>query len=212
MLEVLGGVISPVAGLLTYDDGQKIENEINKLNQVSANLSHLVGKQIHVVRAQFKEIHEEIGAYEERQKQLKFQLADIQRGVYQASLSLYRLNYTQVLTNMLHALEAGLDEHLRAANRLLEIVHGARRGVLHPSLLTSEQMERIFRYIQDHLPLFVFPISGPKVDPEDLARVATKMIICKNRTLTVWLQSKDRGFAGHRQEILLISEDRSRGT
>ena len=41
---------------------------------------------------------------------------------------------------MLHTLEAGLDEHLRAADRFLEIVHAARRGFLHPSLLTSEQM------------------------------------------------------------------------
>ena len=77
-----------------------------------------MGKQTHVVRAQFEEIHEKLGAYEERQKQLKFQLAKIQRGVYQVSFSLYRLNYIQVLTSMLHALEAGLDEHLRAKNKL----------------------------------------------------------------------------------------------
>ena len=82
MLGFLGGVIGPVAGRW------QIENEINKLNQVSANLSHLVGKQTHVVRAQFEEIHEELGAYEERQKQLKFQLAEIQRGVYQVVFSL----------------------------------------------------------------------------------------------------------------------------
>ena len=88
---------------------------------------------------------------------------------------------------MLHALEAGLDEHLRAADRLLEIVHAARRGLLHPSLLTSEQIEPIYRDIQDNSPSVVFPISGPKVDIEDLARVATTLIICKNRTLTVWL-------------------------
>ena len=151
MLGFSGGVIGPVAGLITYDDGHQIENEINKLNQVSANLSHLVGKQTHVVRAKLEEIHEELGAYEERQKQLKFQLTEIQRGMYQVSSPLYRLNYTQVLTSILHTLGAGLDEHLRGADRLLEIAHAARRGLLHPSQLMSEQMEPIYRDIQDHL-------------------------------------------------------------
>ena len=35
----LRGIIDPVAGLLTYDDGQQTEDEINNLNQVAANLS-----------------------------------------------------------------------------------------------------------------------------------------------------------------------------
>ena len=187
MLGFLGCVIGPVSGLLTYDDGQQIDNEINELNEVAANLSHLVVKQTHVVRAQFEEIHEEFGAYEERHKKLKYQLTEIQRGVYQVSSSLYKLNHPQVLTNMLHALKAGLDGHLQAADRLLEIVHAARRGLLHISLLTSEQMEPIYRDIQDVSPLVAFPISGPKVDIEDWARVETAMIIWKTRTLTVWL-------------------------
>ena len=56
MLGFLGRIIGPVASLLTYEYGLQIEDEINNLNQVAANLSHLVGKQTHVVRAQFEEI------------------------------------------------------------------------------------------------------------------------------------------------------------
>ena len=67
MLGFLGGIIGPVAGHLTYDDGQQIEDKINNLNQVAANLSHLVGKQTHVVRAQFEEIQGRFNIYEERQ-------------------------------------------------------------------------------------------------------------------------------------------------
>ena len=62
-----GGVIGPVAGLLIYDDGQKIENEINELNQGAANLSHIVGRQSHIVKARFEELQEQLGAYEESQ-------------------------------------------------------------------------------------------------------------------------------------------------
>ena len=71
MLGFLGGIIGPVAGSVTYDDGQQIDNEITNLNQVAVNLSHLVGKQTHVIRAQFEEIQGRFNIYEERQKELK---------------------------------------------------------------------------------------------------------------------------------------------
>ena len=131
-LVFLGGNISSVAGLLTYDDGQQIEDEINNFNQVAANLSHLVGKETHVVRAQFEEIQGRFNIYEERQKKLKHQLTEIQKGMYEIPSSVVKLEYSRTLSNTLHILEAGLDEHLRAADRCLEIIHYARRGLLHP--------------------------------------------------------------------------------
>ena len=48
LLGFLGRFFGPAAGLLTYDDGQQIENEINHLNRVVSDLSHSVGSQIHV--------------------------------------------------------------------------------------------------------------------------------------------------------------------
>ena len=92
-----------------------------------------------------------------------------------------------MLTSTLHALEMGLDEHLRAADRLLEIVYSAQRGMLHPSLLTPEQMEPIFRDIQDHSPTAVFPIPGPIMSIEDHAKIATTTIVCENKRLKVCL-------------------------
>ena len=187
MLGFLGGIVGPVAGLLTYDDGQQIEDEINNLNQVAANLSHLVGKQTHVVRAQFEEIQGRFNIYEERQKELKHQLTEIQKGMYEMSSSVFKLEYSRALSNTLHVLEAGLDEHLRAADRLLEIIHYARRGQLHPSLLTTEKLQPIYRDVQDHAPAFAFPVPGPKINVEDLAQAATTTISCRNKTLRVCL-------------------------
>ena len=57
LLGFLGGIIGPVAGLLTYDDGQLIEAKIQELNEAQANISHLVGQQIHLVRSQLEEMH-----------------------------------------------------------------------------------------------------------------------------------------------------------
>ena len=154
---------------------------------MAANLSHLVGKQTHVLRAQFEEIQGRFNIYEKRQKELKHQLTDIQKGMYEMSSSVVKLEYSRAVSNMLHVLEAGLDEHLRAANRLLEIIHYARRGLLHPSLLTIEQLQPIYRGVQDHAPALAFLVPGPKINVEDLAQAATTTISCRNKTLRVCL-------------------------
>ena len=49
----------------------------------------------------------------------------IQEGMYQVSASLFKLNYTQMLTSTLHALEMGQEKHLRVADRLFKIVYSA---------------------------------------------------------------------------------------
>lgn len=57
LLGTLGGLIGRIAGLMTYSEGETLEAEIAEPNQTQANLSHLVGKQTHIVRAQLKGIH-----------------------------------------------------------------------------------------------------------------------------------------------------------
>ena len=76
LLGFLGSIIGSVAGLVTYEDGKRIENEINDLNRVAANLSHLVGEQTHVIRAQFEEMHGQLEAYEEHQEEFRSQITD----------------------------------------------------------------------------------------------------------------------------------------
>ena len=51
MLGFLGGIVAPVARLLTYQDGIMMDSKIDDLNQAQANLSHLVGTQTHLVRS-----------------------------------------------------------------------------------------------------------------------------------------------------------------
>ena len=51
----IGGVVGPVAGLLTYEDGRRIDAEIDDLNRATVNVSYLLGKQTHVIRAQLDE-------------------------------------------------------------------------------------------------------------------------------------------------------------
>ena len=60
-------------------------------------------------------------------------------------------------------------------------------SLLHPLLLTTGQMEPIYRDVQNQSSALVFPLLGPKVNIEDLAQEAATMVLCKNKTLRVCL-------------------------
>ena len=84
-------------------------------------------------------------------------------------------------------MDAGFDQHLRAAYRFLEIIHYVRRGLLHHLLLTTGEIEPIYRDSEDHSPALANPVPRLKVNIEDLAQVATTAIYCSNKTLRVCL-------------------------
>ena len=73
LLGFLGSMIGAVAGLVTYEDRQRIENEINDINQT------------HVIRAQFEEMHGQLEAYEEHQMEFRSQFMSIQERMYHVS-------------------------------------------------------------------------------------------------------------------------------
>lgn len=76
------------------------------------------------------------------------------------------MKYTYALTELLHVIEIGVSEYLRSADQTLDVIRMTRKGSLHPSLLTSAQIEPISRGIQDHAPKAMFAVRGPEVRPE----------------------------------------------
>lgn len=86
---------------------------------------------------------------------------------------------------MLHSIETGFEENIWSSHELLEVIHSAKKGELHPSLLTPEQLEPIFRNIPDHAVNLDFPIPGPQVNVEELVTFAKVTILCKNGSMRI---------------------------
>ena len=59
------------------------------------------------------------------------------------------------------SIDLAVDNYLRSVDKFLDVIHTARKGQLHPSLLTSEQLEYIFKDIRDNSSSLGFPVPGP---------------------------------------------------
>ena len=187
LLGFLGGIVGPVAGLLTYDDGQRIEKEINDLKQAEENVSLLMVQQTHVIRAQLEEIHQHSARHDEELSKNKKQLRELEEVTNEICNYLPGLNYSRAVNRVMRASEASLDNYIRSVEHLLHVIRYARRGAMHPSLLTRQQIEPVTRDVQDHCPKLMFPVVGPQVDMDELAKVSTTTIIYKKGLLNVLL-------------------------
>ena len=187
LLGFLGGIIGPVAGLLTYDDGQMIEAKIEELNEAQTNISHLVGQQTHLVRSQLERMHKQAQQHQEKLESLKNELTNLNRELGQDTRKITELKYTESLTRVLRTNEAAVGEYIRAIEKILNVLHAARQKQMHPGLLTSRQLELIYRDIQDHRPEMVFPVSGPAVDIEELTSISTVTPIYRRGVLKILL-------------------------
>ena len=185
MLGFLGGIIGPVTGLLTYENGEMMDSKINDVNQAQANLPHLVRTQTHLVRSQLEHIHKTVEEQETQMYCLKSKLLSTMTHTDELATSIDHITLTQTITRFLYSMEQGIDNYLRSANQLIDVVYAAREGKLHPLLLTSQQLEPIFRDIQDHSPKTILPLSGPHISVEELAQISETTVICKNGTLQV---------------------------
>ena len=116
LLGFLGGIIGPVAGLLTYDDGQLIEAKSQEWNKAQTNISHLVGQQDHLVRSQLEDMHNRAQQHQENLKSLKNELTNLIQELGQATRKITELKYTKAVTRVLQANETAVEEYIRVTD------------------------------------------------------------------------------------------------
>ena len=185
MFGFLGGIVGPVAGLLAYEDGVMMDSKIGDLNQAQANLSHLVGTQTYLVCSQLEQLHQIVEEQEGQMYGLKSKLLSTMARTNEIATSIDHITLTQTITAILHPVEQRVDDYLRSARQLIDVVYSARNGKLHPSLLISQQLKPIFRGIQDHSPKTSFPLLGPNISIEKLTQISETTVVCKYGTLQV---------------------------
>ena len=129
----IGKLAGPTLGVLTYEDGERYERVISELNEAQRNVSHLVGQQTHVVRSELQKLHHLEEHHEKIMKGLKARLGEAATGIDKLSNEFTKLNYTTILEHMTLELAEGLNNYQQSVRRLIDVIHAAGEGRLHPA-------------------------------------------------------------------------------
>ena len=76
------------------------------------------------------------------------------------------VNYTLQVTEWFNTVNAVLDAHLETYRTMLNVIHDARHGKLHPALLNRTQLQEIQQHVHDVKTAYEFPIPKEYIRAE----------------------------------------------
>lgn len=167
-LDFIGQALKPIIGILTTEDGEIYNEAIDELYELNRNLSHLVGKQTHIIRSDLQKLYEEADRHSEVLNHVRNNL----KGLNALTESLNRTRYYIYLAQWTQSLETQLDHFIHALKEIIQIILSAREGKFHPSLLNSEQLVDIKNRLQTINKNYDFPIQGSRILAEEISTLA----------------------------------------
>ena len=60
LLGFIGSILGPVIGVMTSDDAEEYKEAINDIYEKQNNISKIIGKQTHIIKAEVNNIHQDL--------------------------------------------------------------------------------------------------------------------------------------------------------
>uniref|UniRef100_A0ABD2VTX5 Envelope fusion protein n=1 Tax=Trichogramma kaykai TaxID=54128 RepID=A0ABD2VTX5_9HYME len=152
-------------GTLSEEDGEKYDQQIRHLTAKQIELAKIAKDDAHLVHNRLNNI--ELRMRKERHdisEALKV-LNETAKDLYYLRLDWYRWSYVTDLNYVLNEVESLLNLFADTLEDVLSIITYSKMDLVHPELVTPDQLMKIIRQIEDHHQNVEFPL------PIDISRI-----------------------------------------
>ena len=176
----IGSISRTLFGTLTEDDSKYYDQQINQLFKGQVDLAKLPKEETHIVQHKLalvsKEVNDLKGQINDSITTFHGIIADLKDLDSKWNRFDWEIQISEVTANI----ESLINLYQTTFSTLLSAVQAARIGHLHPSLLPTEQLQRIMRQVADlHLD-HEFPIPIEHARADKLGNLATVRLAYKN--------------------------------
>lgn len=174
----IGKIASPIAGILNHDDGERYEKAIEELSAVQSNMSRLMGEQTHLIKSELHKIHELTGQRETEIIKMQKKLDEYLQNEKKIEKHLEISRFERLVSITALELEFCIEEFQRGMEEILSSIRAIQEGILHPSLISKEQILNMAREIQEATPGLDFPVPVLQIsiiDFKNIAKVSMRM-------------------------------------
>lgn len=177
----IGSVSRTLFGTLTEDDGKFYDRQINQLFKGQVDLAKLSKEETHIIQHRLSSVSTELN---DMKRQLNESIISFNKTIVGLD-NLYekwnRFKWEIQMNEVVSNLESLLNLYQTTFSTLLAAVQAARIGHLHPSLLPTNQLQKIMRQVADlHLD-YEFPIPIEHARADKLGNIATVRLAYKNK-------------------------------
>ncbi|KAL7290678.1 hypothetical protein TKK_0015434 [Trichogramma kaykai] len=172
-LGFIGSASKFLFGTLTEEDGLKYEQQIQDLSDKQLQLVKIAKDDSHLVHNKLNEMEEKMtNKWSDINASLK-QLNKTAKDIYDLSSQWYRWSYETDANFVLNEIESLLNLFDDTLQSIHSIVTYCKVNLLHPDLVSSEQLHRIIRQIEDHDSDVEFPMPIMTARIEKLSNIAS---------------------------------------
>lgn len=123
---IIGTLSKSLFGTLNEDDADYINSEIDKLFEDQADITHLVGQQMHIVHSNLQTLHEEHLIETHRMNAIQDALAKTREEVQRLDLDVVRARYNQSIINYSFQVERKVERYISTCEKYIRAIAAAR--------------------------------------------------------------------------------------
>uniref|UniRef100_A0ABD2VTC5 Retropepsins domain-containing protein n=1 Tax=Trichogramma kaykai TaxID=54128 RepID=A0ABD2VTC5_9HYME len=168
----IGNAAKYLFGTLTEEDSEKYDDQIKDLQLKQLELARIGKDDSHLIHNKLNDITKRIQKEKNDIKKAMIELNKTAYHLYSLSSDYYRWSYISDVNLALNEVESVLNLFDDTLRNLLDIISYAKVNLLHPELITPEQLHKVIRQIEDHGKDLEFPIPIDSARIEKLSNLA----------------------------------------
>ena len=148
------------------DDAEEYNEAINDIYEKQNNISKIIGKQTHIIKAEVNNIHQDLSKKTKQIQIIQKELNEtIQKIESQEPYWNYYMHYEKMIQWSTHW-ELKLENLYEIIKQFIKITEYAREGKLHPSTISKAQLLEVITEIHTKMEDYEFPIPTSHIRVE----------------------------------------------
>lgn len=152
LFDGIGKVAKILFGTLDSDDAKYYENQIQKFNENEDHLLIMLKEQSHITKTTISNFNKTITSLHVNEKLLINNMKILKDNLITNSKRLNILEIKESLIEQISLLNFLTEELDKEMSNLIQAILFAQNGIIHPSILTPEQLIKNLQLIMQHIP------------------------------------------------------------
>ncbi|XP_043480073.1 uncharacterized protein LOC122509854 [Leptopilina heterotoma] len=187
LIGFIGKIAGPTIGILTYDDGERYEQLFTELNEAQKNISHLVGEQTHIVRADLQNLYDLAQRQHNSSEEERKRLYKLEEDIFAVESKLTTTDFMLQLQKTSKQWNEQIETYKHGLEETLNVIFKAIEGKLHPKLLNNEQIKTIATEAHKFLENQEYPMHIDNLNVATIAEISKIGLQVKGENLMITL-------------------------
>ena len=166
----IGTLSKMLFGTLSQKDAEYYNHELNKIYKDQREIAEIIANQTHIIKGEFSTTHARLVNLTQIIAQLTKTMVIHSEALQESQSDVNKLRFEAAIRDSVFEIERGLDNYSTNLLLLIDAILLAKQGILHPAILSPEQLLRSAQKIKETL-VYEFPLTPEELLTEQIEKI-----------------------------------------